>query len=447
MGEQSSCRNVGAVRGRGTAELLASPVLAGSILVLLVNDHVLKAAWPGLVTGKLSDVAGVAMIAILAIAACRRVGLGVGATAVAFTLLKTVPAVASWSAPVLGGVTRTDPTDLIALVVLVPIARWARRSVTDGPPNEWAFPLRLLLVGAAVFATTATSCGVEGVVGVAVNGDRVIASTSAGVYESTDGGRTWVDSGLDSWEWPYSGLEFHEEVVCVPDGVCYEIVRPSEPGPTTRVDELRLGERDTVLDPSRGELDRLSDVVEPICGEEYLAAIGVVELADGPHVVVAMGEAGVLRSGPDGAWEWAAVGRFGLEVDQAAERPLGFGAASTAPNDPWEGAPYEIATVALLLVGPAVALTIAPVRQVARRRRRGAGGATAILTVGALVLLVLGLGIFALTGLGRAHQPRVVAAIALVAAALALVVLVAAWVGRPRPRIRWAAPRADHRVG
>jgi hypothetical protein len=36
--------------------LLASPVFAVSILLLIVNDHVLKAAWPGLVTGKLSDI-------------------------------------------------------------------------------------------------------------------------------------------------------------------------------------------------------------------------------------------------------------------------------------------------------------------------------------------------------------------------------------------------------
>ena len=39
--------------------LLVSPVFFGSIALLLLNDHVLKAAWPGLVTGKLSDVAGV----------------------------------------------------------------------------------------------------------------------------------------------------------------------------------------------------------------------------------------------------------------------------------------------------------------------------------------------------------------------------------------------------
>jgi len=33
--------------------------------VLAVNDHVLKAAWPGVVTGKLSDVAGPVVVAIV----------------------------------------------------------------------------------------------------------------------------------------------------------------------------------------------------------------------------------------------------------------------------------------------------------------------------------------------------------------------------------------------
>ena len=32
-----------------------------ALLLLVVNDHVLKAAWPGVVTGKLSDVAGLVL--------------------------------------------------------------------------------------------------------------------------------------------------------------------------------------------------------------------------------------------------------------------------------------------------------------------------------------------------------------------------------------------------
>ncbi len=37
---------------------LSHPVTVVAALVLLLNDHLLKHAWPGPVTGKLSDVAG-----------------------------------------------------------------------------------------------------------------------------------------------------------------------------------------------------------------------------------------------------------------------------------------------------------------------------------------------------------------------------------------------------
>ena len=37
---------------------VAHPLTVGATAVLLLNDHVFKQAWPGLVTGKLSDVAG-----------------------------------------------------------------------------------------------------------------------------------------------------------------------------------------------------------------------------------------------------------------------------------------------------------------------------------------------------------------------------------------------------
>ena len=40
---------------------LAHPVTVAALVVLLVNDHLLKYAYPGWVTGKLSDVAGLVL--------------------------------------------------------------------------------------------------------------------------------------------------------------------------------------------------------------------------------------------------------------------------------------------------------------------------------------------------------------------------------------------------
>jgi hypothetical protein len=44
--------------------LLTHPVFTGAVALLAVNDHILKARSPGLIAGKVSDIAGVIMIAI-----------------------------------------------------------------------------------------------------------------------------------------------------------------------------------------------------------------------------------------------------------------------------------------------------------------------------------------------------------------------------------------------
>lgn len=57
---------------------LLHPAALVALVALMVNDHVFKAAWPGFVTGKLSDVAGL-VVAPLAIVAAWEVmlwGLG-----------------------------------------------------------------------------------------------------------------------------------------------------------------------------------------------------------------------------------------------------------------------------------------------------------------------------------------------------------------------------------
>lgn len=55
------------------ADGLLHPVVLGALVVLVLNDQVLKAAWPGLVTGKLSDLAGL-IVAPLALQAAWELG-------------------------------------------------------------------------------------------------------------------------------------------------------------------------------------------------------------------------------------------------------------------------------------------------------------------------------------------------------------------------------------
>jgi hypothetical protein len=55
------------------AHPLLHPVSLAAIALLIVNDHVLKAAWPGVLTGKLSDLAGLAFFPLLLAAAAQQV--------------------------------------------------------------------------------------------------------------------------------------------------------------------------------------------------------------------------------------------------------------------------------------------------------------------------------------------------------------------------------------
>ncbi len=121
---------------------LVGPVPLLAVAALAVNDHVLKARFPGLVTGKLSDFAGAFVLplfvsAALALATAwplrRRLGVGVAVTALLLAAVKLSPAAAdavvagldAVRAPLGVGQGRiiADPTDLVALPAA--LAAWA----------------------------------------------------------------------------------------------------------------------------------------------------------------------------------------------------------------------------------------------------------------------------------------------------------------------------------
>lgn len=118
----------------GRSGWLSHPLFLGCVVVLAVNDHVLKARHPGWWSGKLSDIAGVAVVAVVAavVVGPRKGLLG---TAVGFSLLKTVPGAAELASPFLGGVTSRDPSDLLALIVLLPLSRLLRSGEAVSHPG------------------------------------------------------------------------------------------------------------------------------------------------------------------------------------------------------------------------------------------------------------------------------------------------------------------------
>jgi hypothetical protein len=181
---------------RASGSLLLYPLSLMSVAVLLLNDHVLKAAAPGVITGKLSDVAGLVffpllLVSVLEIVALRRrwqpsrgpmVLWSIAATAVVFILVKTTATgasvyawtlgVAQWLVslgPLVGRspepvVVVADPTDLLAVPAVL-AAWWIAAPRHSSPPGrravartrETTSPAGVLMLVVAGLASLASS--------------------------------------------------------------------------------------------------------------------------------------------------------------------------------------------------------------------------------------------------------------------------------------------------
>jgi hypothetical protein len=139
---------------------LLHPIALAAIALLVINDHVLKGTAPGVLTGKLSDVAGMIFFPLFLAAVLelfgarhRRLVLGCAiATGIVFAATKTIPIAADayryglgaiqWPFHALFAIVRghaspsfapvamvMDPTDVIALpALIVPVWLTSRSS-------------------------------------------------------------------------------------------------------------------------------------------------------------------------------------------------------------------------------------------------------------------------------------------------------------------------------
>jgi hypothetical protein len=150
------------MRSRAIAMFTTWPFVV-ALAVLIVNDALLKQAYPGFITGKLSDFAGLAVVALPLFGAfprhARAIYLAVGG---AFLWWKS-PASAAFISCINGllpmNIGRTvDYGDLIALVVLPLCSRFAasepRSAVRSHTLRRWLLPPVLV---AALFGVMATS--------------------------------------------------------------------------------------------------------------------------------------------------------------------------------------------------------------------------------------------------------------------------------------------------
>jgi hypothetical protein len=383
---------------------LAHPVTVGAVVMLLVNDHLLKAAWPGPVTGKLSDVAGLAFApALVAAVLCLLVprvparvaaAAGLVGTGLAFAWVKATAAgaefaSAAWSV-VRPSTVLADLTDLAALPALA-VAWWTWTRVRHAElPERWARTVRALLVlPVAVLAVAATSAPfypaagrvevVDGraVVGVynayhALNADRA-AEKWPYSWLSTSDGRTWAKEPTRTETLPPAPPPLRTQV-CVPDAPahCYRVV-PRRMAVEETVDGGRTGGLSwQVSEGRRRFLARQFNGIASTDTELSSAEVAVLPVAGGPIVLVANRRDGLAVRDADGTWR-----RVGV--------PVYPGTPTVTPLV----APGEHVMLEFGLAGSAVPVLVSlAVLPVLTRRRRLAAGAAGLSVLGALGLML-----------------------------------------------------------
>ncbi|GAA4934615.1 hypothetical protein GCM10023334_042930 [Nonomuraea thailandensis] len=299
---------------------MCHPVTVAGVLVLLVNDHLLKQAHPGLVTGKLSDVAGLVVApALLALLLWRRADLvATVLTGALFTAVKTTETgaeLASQAWTFVAGPSRVlaDPTDLLALPALA-LAWWVRRRTLHHPASaRWRIivttPLALIAVtatGAVMPPPSAEAVEVDGAGRVTVHTDTSMD------WVSQDGGRTWTERTGEDTRRPAQSAQ------CVPGQAtrCYRLAATRMA--VEQSDDAGVTWRPS-WEPSAGELKRLTRQYD---SSGVRATSLAVQAQGGGHVVVvASGMAGITVRDASGTWRHAGwPGATSAEVDTGPER-------------------------------------------------------------------------------------------------------------------------------
>jgi hypothetical protein len=408
---------------------LAHPATIVSVVVLVVNDHLLKAAYPGPVTGKLSDLAGLVvappLLALLATVLVPRLpgrfaaigstaATGVGFAVVKCTSAGAAAASAAWSVVNGPSMVGADPTDLFALPGLG-IAWWVWTRVRDRPaPTRLVRLVRVaVLLPAAALAVAATSAPNHPYAASVAQWDGAIVLGEGNGYHddvnetwqwqriSEDGGQTWRELEPAERERVAHALRDGPvpELDCVPGRPtdCFRVV----PG-HLRVEETHDGgfRWTTSWELSDEDRERLArrypDLGDP---REQLASRALVvqpTTSSGRYVVVvANGRDGYLMREESGQWR-----RIGFGAD---DYPY-FSDAPPVGGDSW--LPYELMWGLLGAV-----LSLAAATELLRRARPRSWrwldkAGLAVLLAGVVVL-------FAAAWLQYANEPMAPAAWAL----------------------------------
>lgn len=322
---------------------LSHPLTLLSVIILLINDHVLKVYAPSAVTGKISDFAGLFFFPLLLGAILNSItkplklkphslaAASFGFTAVWFSLIKILPFFTAFTETFLSNLLSIpvriipDPSDLIALVALVPA--WKLRVEVETRKPRLNKPLTYIALALASIAVLATSPQYNPTVRkMIVEGNRLFtpADTANGYYySSADGGRTWewvefeVPASVASQADEYPQLPVK---ICLPDepNHCYqsgtELILESNDGGNTWVKSWSIpAGRRQYIERSMPFLD---------LGPYDLI---VFEYEGRQEIIAALGSGGVLVKADGGPWENFGVGGAGPLIFESNDLSAAMG--------------------------------------------------------------------------------------------------------------------------
>ncbi|WP_156045535.1 hypothetical protein [Herbidospora cretacea] len=288
------------------ATWIGHPLTVLALVVLVVNDHLLKHTWPGVVTGKLSDVAGLILLPAVLDLVLRRPMVSIAVTGVGFTLVKASETGAwlaseAWSLAWEHSVILADPTDLLTLPALY--AAW----LASRHPVPVGRTVVVLLTPAAVLAITATGPGLpyvppvafatevrDGAIVVQVRSDERFASHAF----ATRDGVTW-----EEWTGPVGSAGTASSCV---DDRCLRVV----PGRLKVEESTGGGAWTTAWEISSEVHDRLLRAYPPDEPEDVQPVESLSVSAIPGLVVVANGADGVAVRDASGTWR-----RIGIKDD------------------------------------------------------------------------------------------------------------------------------------
>ncbi|WP_315097515.1 hypothetical protein [uncultured Cellulomonas sp.] len=353
------------------------PVTCVALLVLVVNDHVLKAALGTWWTGKLSDAAWLvvapALLAALLAGASRLVGttrasarscaaVSLAAVGAGFVLTKTSSVGAQAASAVLSAVAGpsvvlADPTDLLALPALV--LAWAVARAASSTPGRDRRPALAwaVMLPVVVLATAATSqmppTGASRIA--VVDGRLLVSSLDDGSWYVSDDGSRWqlvpsYDDDAEQLSRRFDRAGGTVENVCAPSGdECFRVaaeglgVDRSDDGGSTWSTDWAVP--DDVL-------PALAARYQPEGRPLHTVGVALLPTADGFRVYAANDGDGLAVRDEDGTWT-----RLGFTYRSPDERVVPLPGEPTRLTHPLPAGvplavPAALVALGLVALGP-----------------------------------------------------------------------------------------------